>query len=86
MLEDRIDSVDLVLTDVVMPHMDGRRLVERLRSERPKLPVIYMSGYTEDEVIRRGVAEGEHFLSKPFPPGDLARKVREVIDGPAPPL
>lgn len=75
------EPVDLVVTDIVMPEMDGRGMVERLRSEQPDLPVIYISGYTEDEVVRRGIAEGDPFLAKPFAPADLARKVREVLIG-----
>lgn len=74
MFLDHAESIDLVVTDVVMPEMDGRHLVERLRTERPDLAVMYMSGYTEDEVVRRGVAKGDPFLGKPFTPADLVRK------------
>jgi CheY-like chemotaxis protein len=73
--------VDLVLTDVVMPILNGRELGERLAAERPRLRVLFMSGYTDDDVVRRGLLEpGAPFLQKPFTPGDLARKVREVLD------
>ena len=73
--------VDLVLTDVVMPILNGRELAERLASERPRLRVLFMSGYTDDDVIRRGLLDpGAPFLQKPFMPADLARKVREVLD------
>jgi PAS domain S-box-containing protein len=73
--------VDLVLTDVVMPVLNGRELAERLAAERPRLRVLFMSGYTDDDVVRRGLLDpGAPFLQKPFVAGDLARKVREVLD------
>ena len=73
--------VDLVLTDVVMPIINGRELAERLAAERPGLPVLFMSGYTDDDVVRRGLlVPGAPFLQKPFVPGELSRKVREVLD------
>ncbi len=73
--------IDLILTDVVMPGMTGRELVERIRTEFPGIRAIYMSGYTEDAIIKRGVLAGDvDFLSKPFSPEDLARKVRAVLD------
>jgi two-component system, cell cycle sensor histidine kinase and response regulator CckA len=75
--------VDLVLTDVVMPILNGRELAERLAAERPRLRVLFMSGYTDDDVVRRGLLDpGAPFLQKPFVPADLARKVREVLDAP----
>jgi two-component system, cell cycle sensor histidine kinase and response regulator CckA len=75
--------VDLVLTDVVMPILNGRELAERLAAERPQLRILFMSGYTDDDVVRRGLLDpGAPFLQKPFVPADLARKVREVLDAP----
>ncbi|HUR92946.1 MAG TPA: GAF domain-containing protein [Gemmatimonadales bacterium] len=74
-------EVNLVLTDVVMPVLNGRELGERLAEERPHLPVLFMSGYTDDDVIRRGLLRpGSPFLQKPFMPADLSRKVRDVLD------
>jgi PAS domain S-box-containing protein len=76
--------VDLVVTDVVMPGMGGRELAERLREHQPGLRVLFMSGYTADEILRQGIeAEAVWFIQKPFAPDGLARKVREVLLRPA---
>jgi two-component system cell cycle sensor histidine kinase/response regulator CckA len=73
--------IDMVATDVVMPKMNGRPLVEKLLESRAEMRVLFMSGYTDDEVMRRGVIDGRTaFLQKPFTPVELARKVREVLD------
>jgi len=73
--------IDAVVTDVVMPGMNGRELVEKLLESRPGLPSLLMSGYADDEILRRGVSQGDtEFLQKPFTPEQLARKVRAVLD------
>ena len=73
--------VDLILTDLVMPEMSGRELIERVRSNGAAPKVLYMSGYTDDDVIREGIHESEiAFLQKPFTSGNLLRKVRTTID------
>jgi len=74
--------IHLLLTDVVMPKMSGRQLAQNLERLRPDIPVLYMSGYTDDTVLRYGVQENEvALLQKPFTPDALVAKVREVIGG-----
>ena len=73
--------IHLLLTDVVMPQLNGRELAEQLQALRPGIKLIYMTGYTEDAVVRHGVSTaGVVCLQKPFLPDTLARKVREVLD------
>jgi two-component system, cell cycle sensor histidine kinase and response regulator CckA len=65
----------------VMPSMSGRELVEALQAARPALRVLYMSGYTDDEIIRRGLHDpGTSFIQKPFTADNLAIQVRKVLD------
>ena len=78
--------IHLLLTDVVMPGMSGRELGDQFRAIRPEAKVLFMSGYTNDAVLRHGVlASGIAFLQKPFSPDALATKVRGVLDSGSPP-
>jgi two-component system, cell cycle sensor histidine kinase and response regulator CckA len=74
--------IHMMITDVVMPQMSGRQLVERLTVLCPRMRVMYMSGYTDDAVLNAGLAPDETFLQKPFMPESLLRKVRDVLDQP----
>ncbi len=77
------EQIDLLVSDVVMPEMGGRQLLNAVRKHRQGLRVLFISGYTEDAVLLHGVVEAtDSFMSKPFTPLSLARKVREVIDAP----
>ncbi len=80
--EEYRETIHLLVTDVVMPGLGGRLLAENLRQQRPELRVLFMSGYTDDEVLRHGVeVEADALLQKPFTAFNLTRKVREVLDG-----
>jgi two-component system, cell cycle sensor histidine kinase and response regulator CckA len=79
--EQHLDAIDLLLTDVVMPQMSGPELAKRLCAARPGMKVVFMSGYTDDSIVRHGVLEsGLAFIQKPVTPRLLATKLREVLD------
>ncbi|MGA7495021.1 MAG: ATP-binding protein, partial [Syntrophobacteraceae bacterium] len=74
-------DIHLLITDVVMPEMNGRELAEKLSAIRPNLKCLYMSGYTADVVAHRGILDaGVNFIQKPFRSDDIAARVREVLD------
>jgi CheY-like chemotaxis protein len=79
--EEHQGTIDLLLTDVVMPQLGGREVAARMRAARPGLKVLYLSGYTDDEMVRHGAFQKDtDLLRKPFTPAQLARRVREVLD------
>jgi len=75
-------EIHLVLTDVVMPEMSGKRFMDQFLRDRPHSKVLFMSGYTDDAVVHNGVLDaGTHFIGKPFTQANLTAKVREILDG-----
>jgi len=81
LVRDRTPHIDLLATDVGMPNMSGRDLAGRLRKERSGLKVLFMSGYTDDALMRHGLYEArEAFLQKPFALQAFASKVRQILD------
>ncbi len=75
-------AIDLLITDVIMPGMNGRELQEKLQEKLPGLKALFMSGYTENVIAHHGVLdEGTEFIQKPFSIVSLTQKVREVLDG-----
>ncbi|MEA3546280.1 MAG: ATP-binding protein [Thermodesulfobacteriota bacterium] len=80
--QETTEKFDLLLTDVIMPEMNGRQLAETLSTKQPGLKVIYMSGYTDDIIKRHSIMEqGFELIHKPLLPRALAEKLREVLDG-----
>lgn len=79
--ESHHDPIEILVTDVVMPVVDGRQLANLLEPTRPNMKVLYMSGHSEQTVTRHGVLPGEvAFLAKPYTPADLVQKVQQVLD------
>jgi PAS domain S-box-containing protein len=77
-------AIDMIITDVVMPNMSGRELVDRLAADRPGLRVLYISGYTADAMLHRGfAADSTPFIQKPFTMRALTQKVRSILDAPS---
>lgn len=71
----------MLVVDVVLPEMNGRRLAERLQEEHPSLPVLYTSGYTENTIVHQGVVDdGIQFLAKPYLAPELVARVRHMLD------
>ena len=74
------NTIHLLLTDAIMPFMDGRALADKLRAARPEIAVLYMSGYTDERIGQSGVLDHKSaYLPKPFTPDALAAKVREAL-------
>jgi DNA-binding NtrC family response regulator len=75
------DKIDLLLTDVIMPEMNGKELYQKLAAIHPNSKVLYMSGYTNDVIVHHGILdEGINFLQKPFTVHDLTQKIRKVLN------
>ena len=80
-------AIHVLLTDAVMPEMNGRELADQIVQKRPGIKILFTSGYTDDAIVRHGILEpGIAFIQKPYRPRALARKIREVLDGSSPPL
>ena len=74
------EPVQLIVTDVIMPKMNGTQLAESMRGRYPKLPVLFLSGYTDRALLHNGLLDPDrNFLQKPFTPHDLASKVHEML-------
>ena len=84
LLKDEDATVDLVLTDIVMPGLDGRELAERLNMSHPDIPVLFMSGYVNDDQLNNELlADRERLISKPFTTQELLTRIRTILDQPA---
>jgi two-component system, cell cycle sensor histidine kinase and response regulator CckA len=81
-LEFQSGPVHLVLTDLIMPHMNGTELARHVSQKHPNLPVIFMSGYNDDPVVRGVERGGARFLAKPFTAAALAEKIRQALSQP----
>jgi DNA-binding NtrC family response regulator len=74
-------EIDIILSDVVLPGMNGRQFVQEVRRRRPEIPVIYVSGYTNEPVVHDALNDmGTRFIQKPFGRNDLAYEVRQALD------
>ena len=75
------ESVDMLVTDVIMPGTSGKELMKSLTADHPHIKVLYISGYTDDVIVDHGVLEKEiSFLQKPFSPNVFLKRVREVLE------
>lgn len=82
MAEQHSGPIDLMITDVVMPYMDGHELARKITPIRPDLSILYISGYNHDMATNQSMADPEsEFLQKPFSPMDVAKKIRSILDG-----
>jgi CheY-like chemotaxis protein len=82
LVEEKGLDPDLIITDVVMPNMSGRELIDRLRRANPHMRALYMSGYTDDAILRHGVSDASvHFMEKPFSLETLLTNVRLALEG-----
>lgn len=85
LLKKSLPDIQLILTDVIMPGMNGRALAQEAKKLQPNLKILFMSGYTDDAIVRHGVLEdGVDFIHKPFSTRSLTQKIREILDAPDP--
>jgi two-component system cell cycle sensor histidine kinase/response regulator CckA len=78
-----VEIIDMMISDVIMPHMSGAKLAERLLLERPEMKALFVSGYAENTVLRHGAIDvTTGFLQKPFSLKMLAKKIRQVLETP----
>ena len=76
------EPIDLLLTDIMMPGMNGVEVASAVSRLRPGISVLFMSGYADPELVRQGLVEPDtHFLQKPFTPYELAERIRHILDG-----
>jgi PAS domain S-box-containing protein len=81
MVEQSIGALDLIISDVIIPGLDGTELARRVTRVKPGLPILFMSGYTDDDIVRRGLLDRDQpFLQKPFTPDALIRRVAELLE------
>lgn len=79
---EHVEAIDLLLTDVMMPGMNGVQVAERVSEIRPGIRVFYMSGYADRELVGQGLLDpSTHFLQKPFTPQELGGRVKEILAG-----
>jgi CheY-like chemotaxis protein len=78
---EHMEQVDILATDVVMPRMNGKSLYEEIRKVRPDIKVLFMSGYTKDVVVGKGIMDDESgYITKPVIPHELLKKIRQILD------
>jgi len=86
-LPQNIEAIDLLFTDLIMPHMTGKELADRVKVLHPRVKILFTSAYTENSIVHQGALEkGAAILQKPYTPSALAHKLREVLDSPNTPL